>query len=118
MKASVRSIILLLAGYVTVVGCYYDKEETLYGAAVNCSSVNYTYTNNVSQLITAYCATSGCHDASNAGNVTLNSYSQVVEQSSRVNQRAVVDRTMPPGVKLTAEQIGIIKCWIANGTPQ
>jgi hypothetical protein len=118
MRISKQTILFTLACCAVVEGCYYDKEETLYGAAINCSGTTYTYTNDVSQLMITYCATSGCHDASNAGNVNLTSFSRVVEQSGRINQRAVVERTMPPGKRLTAEQIATIKCWVANGTPQ
>lgn len=99
-------------------GCYYDKEETLYGRTVDCASVNYNYTADIAPLMINYCATSGCHDVSNAGNVKLETYAQTVEHASRINQRVVLDRTMPPGGGLTAEQISVIKCWIENGQPQ
>jgi hypothetical protein len=118
MKKLLSKVSRLAICLVFAAGCYYDKEETLYGASIDCSTTSFTYSKDVAPLITAYCATSGCHDASNAGNVTLTSFSQATEQSARINQRVVVERTMPPAVRLTAGQISVIKCWIANGTPQ
>lgn len=118
MKAFIKSSFILAACFALAGGCYYDKEETLYGAIVNCAGTSYTYTTDVNAIIVAYCATSGCHDSSNAGNVTLVTYGQAVEQAARINQRVVIEKTMPPSTRLSADQIAVIKCWIANGTIQ
>lgn len=119
MRMFLRYIILLIAIASVVEGCYYDKEETLYGASVNCASVSYTYSAEVGPIVAQYCATAGCHDAgTNAGNVTLTSFAQASASVARINQRVVIDKTMPPSERLTSDQLAIIRCWIANGAPQ
>jgi len=97
-------------------GCYYDKEELLYpGSAVDCSTVSATYTK-VQTIMTNKCNT--CHSArSAAGGVVLETYDLVKAKAGRINQRAIVEKTMPPTAPLTTEEIAILKCWIASGTP-
>lgn len=116
MKIQISLIVVVCIA--TATGCYYDKEETLYGRKIDCASVSYKYSVEVGPLITSNCATSGCHDATNAGNVTLQSYTQVTEHLTRINQRVVIDRTMPPGGGMTTQQVSVIECWIANGALQ
>jgi uncharacterized membrane protein len=113
-----RTTLLVVLTASAWAGCYYDNEETLYPSTINCSSTSYSYASGVSTIISTYCATAGCHNNANAGGVTLLTYSQAKENASRINQRVVVDKTMPPGGGLTAAQLASIKCWIANGTPQ
>lgn len=112
-----RSAIWTLAITIVLVGCYYDNEETLYPSSINCSSGSYSYASDVSSLISAHCSTAGCHNSANAGNITLLTYAQAKENASRINQRVVVDKTMPPGGGLTSAQLAVLKCWISNGTP-
>ncbi len=119
MRAFLRYFILIVTVSAVVEGCYYDKEETLYGASLNCATVSYTYSAEVGPIVAQYCATSGCHDANtHAGNVTLTNFAEASASLARINQRVVIDRTMPPSERLTSDQISTIRCWIANGAPQ
>lgn len=97
-------------------GCYYDKEELLYpGSSIDCSTVAATYTK-VQAIMTSKCNT--CHSArSAAGGVVLETYDQVKAHADRINQRAIVEKTMPPTTALATEEIAILKCWISSGTP-
>ena len=113
-KLSFFFIVLIFFGE----GCYYDKEEILYpAAATDCSTVNATFTG-VKSIITSKCATAGCHNAATAaGGTVLETYDQVKAKADRINQRAIVDKTMPPSTPLSTSEVAILKCWISSGTP-
>jgi uncharacterized membrane protein len=99
-------------------GCYYDKAELLYpGRAVDCSTVSGTFTK-VKSIMTSKCNTSGCHNAASAaGGTVLETFDQVKAKATRINQRAIVEKTMPPNGALSSEEIAILTCWISSGTP-
>jgi uncharacterized membrane protein len=103
-----------------VSGCYYDKEEELYpgSGTVSCTGVAAKFTTNVKPLMQRKCATSGCHNAaSSAGGVVLETYTQIAGKAARINQRCVVEKSMPPGAPLNSTEIATIKCWIDSGSP-
>ncbi len=63
-----------------ITGCYYDKEELLYPgstAAVDCSTVQAKFGADVLPVISAKCATSGCHNGSASGGLVLQDYGQI-----------------------------------------
>lgn len=108
----------IIAGSFT--GCYYDKEELLYSgkAVINCSTVSAKFGADVNPIIQGKCATSGCHNAAGAaGGSVLVTYAQIAAQTARINQRCVVDKTMPTSGPLSAAEIAKIKCWIESGAP-
>lgn len=101
-------------------GCYYDKEELLYpgsGQAVNCSTVSAKFSTDVLPLVTAKCAIPTCHNSSAAGGLVFQNYSQVSAAKDRINQRVVVEKSMPPTGALAASEISILQCWIESGAP-
>ncbi|SHN03092.1 hypothetical protein [Chitinophaga sp. CF418] len=112
----VLSIIMLLNMFVA--GCYYDNEEQLYPSnTTDCSKVSGTFTN-VKSLVAGKCATAGCHNAAGAaGNTILETYDQIRSSASRINQRVIIEKTMPPTAPLSAAEIALLKCWISSGTP-
>jgi uncharacterized membrane protein len=117
-----KSIIALICftTVVAVAGCYYDKEDLLYHktGGVDCTKVNAKFTTDVLPLMIGKCATAGCHDAATAaGGAVLETYTQISGLAGRINQRCIVDGTMPPGAPLTVSEIDILKCWINSGTP-
>ena len=68
-------LFLALAGFQS---CYYDVEEELYPAssAVQCDTLNSTYTLKVLPIISTYCY--NCHGGtSNQGNVNLDGYNNL-----------------------------------------
>lgn len=99
-------------------GCYYDKAELLYpDSTADCSTVTATFTK-VQSIMTNKCNTSGCHNASDAaGGTVLETFDQVKAKANRINQRVIVEKTMPPGTALASEDIAILNCWISSGTP-
>jgi uncharacterized membrane protein len=110
IMAIITSMTMLIAG------CYYDKEELLYpGSAVDCSVVLATFSK-VKSIMMNRCNT--CHSTRDAaGGTVLETYDQIKAKADRINQRVIVEKTMPPGMVLSAEEIAILKCWISSGTP-
>jgi len=109
----------LAIAIVLATGCYYyDKEALLYpNSTVDCSKITATYTV-VKSILTNKCNTAGCHNAASAaGSVVLETYDQVKAMAGRIRQRAIVDKTMPPGTPLTTSEIAVLTCWINSGTP-
>ena len=101
-------------------GCYYDKEELLYSGkgTLSCSSISAKFSTDVSVIIKNKCATSGCHDAAGAaGGSVLVTYAQISAAAARINQRAVVDKTMPTSGPLSVAEVSMLKCWIDSGAP-
>jgi len=125
MERNRKGIFITAVGLITLTvlslsGCYYDKEETLYhkSGTVDCTTIKATFSNDVAPIISSKCATSGCHDAASAaGGTTLTNYAQISGKADRINQRCIVDKTMPPGSPLTPTEVGILQCWISSGAP-
>jgi uncharacterized membrane protein len=111
--------IFFIIATITTTGCYYDKEELLYGGSntsVNCTTVTAKFAANVKPIIASKCATPGCHNAAgSAGGSVLETYAQISAQSARIKQRSVIDKTMPVSGPLSAAEIAIINCWIESG---
>ena len=114
-----KAYTLLTTAIVLATGCiYYDKEELLYpDSTVDCSKVTATYAV-VKSIMTNKCNTAGCHNAASAaGSAVLETYDQVKALAGRIKQRAIVEKTMPPGTPLSVSEIAILTCWINSGTP-
>jgi uncharacterized membrane protein len=113
----IMSIITIMVTVTT--GCYYDKAELLYpGSTVDCSTVSANF-GKVQPIMANKCNTSGCHNARDAaGGTVLETYEQVKTKAARINQRAIIEKTMPPGAALSSADIAILQCWISSGAPQ
>jgi hypothetical protein len=105
-----RSRILLLAlSLFLVVTC--KKEKTF---TPECSGTK-SFATDVSPLIAAKCAISGCHaSGSTNGPGALTNYSQVNAAKTRI-RTAVSNGTMPKNGSLTDDQKNNIICWIDAG---
>jgi len=109
---------IILSGLFAINSCYYDKEDLLYPVTVDCATVNASYAANVSPLIISKCSYAGCHNAGGAaGGLVLESYTQVANSAGGINQRCIIEKTMPPSNPLTPNEIAILTCWINAGTP-
>lgn len=119
MKGYIKTGLFILSIVITIQSCYYDKEELLYPESntVNCSAINAKFSADVLPLITARCATSGCHDATASGGLIFQNYAQISGVKDRINARAVVEKTMPSSGPLQPSEINIIRCWIESGAP-
>lgn len=115
-----RILILVFIVVACTQSCYYDKEELLYPGSntpVDCTTVNAKFAANVLPLISAKCASSGCHDATASGGLILQNHAQISGAKDRINTRAVVEKSMPAAGPLPPSEINIIRCWIESGAP-
>jgi uncharacterized membrane protein len=114
------NLVLITLIIITAGGCYYDKAELLYGGGTttSCSSISAKFGTDITPIMKNKCATGGCHDAAgSAGGVVLETYPQISGKADRINQRCIVDKTMPPGGPLLPAELAILKCWIDSGAP-
>jgi hypothetical protein len=107
--------------------CYYDKESDLYGTTptnTTCDTTNAKFAAFVSPLISASCASSGCHSTSGqAGGINLGTYASIKSYITGNKARFLgsINRTagysqMPQGAaKLAACDITKIQTWINGG---
>jgi hypothetical protein len=110
VKNSIYIILLVISG------CYYDVEEELYPAAdvANCDTVNTAYSARISPLISTHCATSGCH-VPNGQLPDLSNYNDVAANVDIIEQRAIIEKTMPPAGPLPPCDIIALQTWINRG---
>jgi uncharacterized membrane protein len=112
------ALLLAFWGLTSLQGCYYDKEEELYGLPnIDCSTIEAKFNADIKPLIQTKCAISGCHDASASGGIIFSDYASIQTRAARIRQRAVVERTMPKTGSLTQTEINKLRCWIEGGTP-
>ena len=120
MLSRKKNVVLLfsIAVILTSSGCYYDKSDLLYQNNTDCNTVDAKFSTAISPLMQSKCSYSGCHDAATgAGNAVLETYAQISAKAGRINQRCVIDRTMPTGTPLSASEVASIKCWVDAGAP-
>lgn len=118
-----RAFYLFSAVIVFIVsGCYYDKEELLYGS--NCDTSNVTYSSTITGIINSY-GCLGCHVGANpSGGINLETYANVkmVVDNGRLYgaiSHAPGFRPMPDGAaKMNSCDLKKVKAWIDAGTPQ
>lgn len=118
-----KKITFLILSVLTLVGCYYDKEEELYGANGACSTEGVTYSITVAGLLNSY-GCLGCHAGPiPEGNINLQGYTnvQAVAASGRLYgaiSHAPGFQPMPKGGnKMSSCDINRIKAWIDAGAP-
>lgn len=115
--------VLTFATVISLSGCYYDTEETLYPAKSNaCDTTSVTYAGTIKPIMEQYCV--GCHSgASASGGVELATYdgAKVSGLNGSLYGSVVFDPNwskMPKG----GNQIDIcsqtqIKIWVDAGCP-
>jgi len=96
-------------------------EEALPSDAVNpCDTTFVSFNGTIAPLLTAKCATSGCHDGNGDDpNLSANMYNQLEPSLSdgKFKSKVIDSRTMPPSSEtpLTALEYQTIKCWFEAG---
>ncbi|HEY6976589.1 MAG TPA: hypothetical protein VH396_09865 [Chitinophagaceae bacterium] len=101
-----------------VASCTNKKESITPPVTDVCGSTPASFSNDVHVIFETSCAKSGCHNsASAAGGVILETYDPIVSKIDRIQQRALVDKTMPPTGPLSTKDINTIQCWINSGVP-
>ncbi|HZV71292.1 MAG TPA: hypothetical protein VFG10_17175 [Saprospiraceae bacterium] len=110
----------LLMGMVIISSCYYDTEEKLY-PATDCVTVNMSYQANIAPILQFNCYV--CHSAAvNSGNVTLDSYTEVMKQVTSGKLLGAIRhdtgfKPMPQNApKLANCEISKIEHWISDGS--
>jgi mono/diheme cytochrome c family protein len=84
----------------------------------DCSKVNATYSE-IKKITAASCNSSSCHgQGSGNGDFTTHAGIKAKAENGTLKNRVVVKKDMPPGKRLTTEQIHQIECWINNGAPE
>jgi uncharacterized membrane protein len=108
------SVLLVM---VMIPGCYYDKEDLLY-VSMDCSTTSAKFNVDVITIFQTKCNISGCHNtASAAGGIILDTYDKIYPLVARINQRCIVDKTMPASAPLPPAEIAVLNCWILSGAP-
>ena len=120
MKTLTTISILILPFIFT--GCYYDKEEELYGA-LPCETANVSYATNISSIMSVYGCLS-CHGSANpSAGVVLNNYSGVKTSADNGSLYGSLTHNsgfapMPQGgSKISNCDLSRIKAWIDAGAP-
>lgn len=101
-----------------LVGCYFDKEDELYGNA-ECDLTAVSFSSHISPIVANSCAVSGCHVQGGSSGLILENYTQLkakVDDGSFEN-RVLISQDMPPGTPLTECQIELIRTWLQAGAP-
>ncbi len=98
--------------------CTNKKESITPPVTDVCGSAPVSFATDVHVIFQTSCAKGGCHNASSAaGGVVLETYDQIVSKIERIQQRALVEKSMPPTGPLSTQQINTIECWINSGAP-
>lgn len=108
-------VLLIFSAIPGLTGCYYDNEEDLYPSNGN-GIGEVSYQQHIQPLMQQYCATAGCHVAGNSI-PPLTNYDEVavIAANGTLNQRVLIDRTMPPAGPLSTDARTRIKIWLDAG---
>lgn len=123
-----KNIILLfsfvLFCLVSFHSCKTDNAEELYPNPPVCDTVNMKFSANVSPILNANCAISGCHTTANKNNAAGYAYDSYSETMNSVNNGKLLKSIkheagtsqMPKGSsKMIDCNINIIESWIRRG---
>ena len=117
MARLITNITLLLV--ITMTGCYYDDEETLYPAG-DCVTTDISYIDDIVPIIQQNCYT--CHSAAvNEGNITLEGHGNIATYALNGRLLGAIRHSqgfvpMPQNApKLNACNIAKIEQWVSEG---
>lgn len=106
-----------------IAGCYYDREDELYGVGT-CDVSNVTYTTTIQGILNRYSCLS-CHaGASPSGGVNLSTYAGIKAKVTdgrlfgAINHNSGFTPMPDGGGKMNACDINKVKAWIDAGAPQ
>jgi hypothetical protein len=118
---SKKILALSVITFSIISGCYYHKEDALYGS--NCDTSNVTYSTTIKNLLTNY-GCLGCHVGGNPpGGINLETYSNVKVMVDNGRLYGAIThspgfRPMPDGAaKMNDCDIKKVKAWIDSGAP-
>jgi hypothetical protein len=120
-----RYVLITIILVVFAAACNYDKLPTP-NIDELCNDIQPTYEIGVKEIINRSCAYAGCHVAGfNFGDYSnFQSLSALIPRG-RIESRSTQTLDMPPSYapddrpkSLTAQEIAVLKCWFAAGTPE
>ena len=110
-----KKVLLCSGCFIILWSCKKESETT---TPTDCSSVSATYSGTIKPLVTAKCATAGCHGAGSVnGDYTTYAGLFAKHQSGALKQEVITDKTMPQGSSLSATELKAFECWIEAGAP-
>ena len=119
----IPSLLFFVLSIFVISSCYYDDEQTLYQyVGTDCNTDNVSFSTDIMPIISASCATAGCHDSKTAAsNTILETYDEIKGSvdSKRFLGSIVHDnkyKPMPLGGQFLPQcDIDKIKAWIDAG---
>lgn len=118
MKAKLLALLVMSA---LMTGCYYDKEDLLYGGT--CDTTNVTYSSSITGILNNY-GCLGCHVGTNpSGGTNLENHTSVKASADNGKLFGAITHApgfipMPDGAaKMNSCDIQKIKAWIDAGAP-
>jgi len=113
-----KKLMALVIVVLTVSSCYYDNSEELYPLdPTACKTDNLTYDVGIKPIFANNCSVSGCH-VTGAQLPVLETYAQVKANLTRIEVRALIEKSMPPAGPLSSCNQKMLAQWIADGAPE
>lgn len=124
MATLTRTLTFFFLAFILVTACSKDEDPVTQPEMMEeemedpCKDVDASYKDDVSAILAASCAISGCHVSGfNKGDFSV--YDNVKDNATKIKSRAVDQKNMPPAnsdaPKLTDVQLELLGCWIASG---
>lgn len=110
-------VVTVISLFVFAVSCKKSNSGGQEGnVQINCNTV--TFSGDIATLISAKCATAGCHDASSTnGPGPLINHASIKASALQIQSAVNANRMPQGGPPLSATEKAKIKCWIDAGTP-
>jgi uncharacterized membrane protein len=110
-----KYIVILFLISIAIISCGKPEDNS---PPADCSKVVATYSE-IKKITASSCNSSGCHgQGSGNGDFTTHAGIKAKADNGTLKNRVVVKKDMPPGKRLTTEQIHQIECWINNGAQE
>lgn len=118
-----KKVFFIVTGFVLLLlsGCYYDKEDLLYGG--NCDTTNTKYSTTITSMLNNY-GCLGCHVGGNpGGGINLENYPGVKAVADNGKLYGAISHAsgfipMPDGAaKISSCDLNKVKAWIDSGAP-
>lgn len=115
MKA-IKTIQLILFSIACLLVLFPACKKETKEEVIDCTGVSPSYNSEIKLIINANCISSGCHNAgSSNGDYTTYNGIKIDAASGVLENRVIINKTMPPSGPLSLEDRKKIKCWISSG---
>jgi hypothetical protein len=115
-----KALMLFLLVFLTIACTNDNKEDLISEEPTNCFEADLSYQVDINPILSANCASSGCHDGPNAiGGLDLNTFassSQIANNGDLIGRiEGTTGNIMPQSGPLGSCEIEKIKAWVADG---